>query len=320
MAVELVTNNASSSLNGAINNSVTSLVVASASGFPSTGNFRILIDSEILLVTAVAGTTFTVTRGVEGTSAASHIDTSAVTHILTAAGLKAFRGDALLSGVYASLPSPGTSGRLYLPTDGPYLLRDNGSAWDAFGPVQKLYVPDSSLFSWINQGGASVSTTGGPIVLNVPASGAKNNRVRVKSAPATPYTITARIQGVAFPSDYWNFGLLFRESGSGKLHTYQIGHISNVTMNSSKFTDPSTFSAFYLSASVVSLPMGVPEWLRIADDGTSRICSFSYDGVNFHPFHTVGRTDFLTADQVGFFGNSENSLPVTVTLSSYLEG
>ncbi len=89
MATEKLANNASTTLNGNINNSTTSVVVTSASGFPTSGNFRILIGNEILLVTAVSGTTFTVaTRGsIESTGAASHATGSQVTHILTAGAL-----------------------------------------------------------------------------------------------------------------------------------------------------------------------------------------------------------------------------------------
>jgi hypothetical protein len=49
----------------------TSITVASSSGFPTSGTFNVLIGSEILTVTAVAGTTWTVLRGQEGTTAAT---------------------------------------------------------------------------------------------------------------------------------------------------------------------------------------------------------------------------------------------------------
>lgn len=61
-----------STLNGAINSAVTSLVVALAHPFPTTVPFTILIDSEQIRVTAVSSTTFTVTRGYNSTTAASH--------------------------------------------------------------------------------------------------------------------------------------------------------------------------------------------------------------------------------------------------------
>lgn len=98
--MEQFANSASSTLNGTISSSVTSLTVASASTFPSSGNFRIIVDSEIMLVTAVSTNTFTVTRGYESTVAASHTSGVAVTHILTAGSLTQAKYDAL--GVWPS--------------------------------------------------------------------------------------------------------------------------------------------------------------------------------------------------------------------------
>jgi phage tail sheath protein FI len=58
---------------GGIGAADTSLTVASAAGFPTTGSFTILVDTEAMTVTAGAGTTtWTVTRGVNGTTAATH--------------------------------------------------------------------------------------------------------------------------------------------------------------------------------------------------------------------------------------------------------
>ena len=51
----------------------TSMTVASASQFPSAGNYDVLIDTEIITVTAGQGTgTWTITRGARGTTAATH--------------------------------------------------------------------------------------------------------------------------------------------------------------------------------------------------------------------------------------------------------
>ena len=64
-------------LSGSINNSTTSVTVTALSGFPNTTPWTAIIDKdtaseEVVTVTAVAGTTLTVTRGVDGTSAVSH--------------------------------------------------------------------------------------------------------------------------------------------------------------------------------------------------------------------------------------------------------
>jgi hypothetical protein len=64
----------------------TSLTVTSSATFPA-APFRVVIDTELMLVTVVSGTTWTVTRGVESTTAATHASGTAVYAVLTAAGI-----------------------------------------------------------------------------------------------------------------------------------------------------------------------------------------------------------------------------------------
>lgn len=86
---ENIANNFQTTLSSGIDDVTTSIGVASATGAPSE-NFRIIIDSEIMLVTAVSGTTWTVTRGVESTTAATHSNGANVAHVLTAGGLNQY--------------------------------------------------------------------------------------------------------------------------------------------------------------------------------------------------------------------------------------
>src|SRR5688572_18240438 len=80
-----------STLDGFIDAAVTTLDLAAGTGvlFPSTGDFRIRIDNEILIVTARASDTLTVTRGAETTTAAVHLDESEVNLVVTAGALEA---------------------------------------------------------------------------------------------------------------------------------------------------------------------------------------------------------------------------------------
>ena len=72
-------------LNGAINNSVTTITVDSTTGFAATGT--LLIDSELITYTGKTGTDFTgCTRGASGTTAASHLDNATVFDALTFVG------------------------------------------------------------------------------------------------------------------------------------------------------------------------------------------------------------------------------------------
>jgi hypothetical protein len=87
---ERFANNASTTLSAAVETTDgTSISVTSAAApFPQTAQFRIIIDSEIFIVTDGAGTTtWTVTRGAESTTAATHLNGAAVTHVLTAGAL-----------------------------------------------------------------------------------------------------------------------------------------------------------------------------------------------------------------------------------------
>lgn len=87
--MERFSNDAATTLNGAITNVAVSLVVASATKFPTAAPFRIRVENEIILVGAVSGTTFsTLTRGVEGTTAAAHATAAIVEHVLTAGALE----------------------------------------------------------------------------------------------------------------------------------------------------------------------------------------------------------------------------------------
>lgn len=97
MAEQLFNDLTSVALNGAIDNSQTSITVSAS--LSVSGNFRIRIDDELLQVTAVATTTWTVVRGVESSVAASHLDTSVIHIVATAAGLNQWLADTASLGV-----------------------------------------------------------------------------------------------------------------------------------------------------------------------------------------------------------------------------
>lgn len=81
---------------GTLTSGATSLTVATLPTYVSSAQFRIRIDDEIMIVTAIGGTgnkTWTVTRGAEGTAAASHADGSNVYLVPTAGGLGQWLND-----------------------------------------------------------------------------------------------------------------------------------------------------------------------------------------------------------------------------------
>lgn len=99
MRVEQVTNGASGSVAvGAGSGQLigdTTLTLPSYVGFPTSGQFRVLISSEIELITDASVTPYPVTRGVEGTTAAPHAATAPVVNILTQGAVDALLGTSL---------------------------------------------------------------------------------------------------------------------------------------------------------------------------------------------------------------------------------
>ena len=76
-------------LSSSITNSATSITVAAVTGFPGSFPYTLIIDQdtsdqEIVEVTAAAGTTLTVTRGVDSSVAVAHDAGSAVNHGVSA--------------------------------------------------------------------------------------------------------------------------------------------------------------------------------------------------------------------------------------------
>jgi len=319
--VEQFANDAQTTLNGAINNSVTSVTVTSATGFPTIGNFRVVVESEIMLVTSVSGNVFTVVRGQEGTTAAAHADLADIAQVVTKGSMAAFRSDSVVWDTYANRPAAGYAGRLHLVTDDVTGAYDDGSVWRPFGIVHKFTAPVNANYAWVNQGSATVSTSQDGILLSAPTNSGDGLRIRKKAAPATPYTITAFMAFNTYPQNYNSVGLCFRESSSGKLHTFGVTYSGNLYLGSTKWNSETSFGSDY--ANQPAVPTGIMRgagWIRIGDDGTNRKCWYSSDGKTWLQYHTISRTDFMTANEVGFFMNINNTTyPGTLTLLSWKE-
>lgn len=214
-----------------------------------------------------------------------------------------------------SEPGSPSEGDLFFPTNGFYVKRYSGSAWQPWGPLFPLTKPVLADFAWINQGTATV-TDYGALSLYAPAVSGDQIRILKKPAPSTPYTIIVCFLPTLLDTNYMHLGLVWRQSSDGKLVTFQYSQSG--FMNVNKFNNPTSYNnAYYVSPAI---PLRGPVWFRAQDTGTVRICSVSGDGVNWMQLHSVGRTDFLTADEIGFYANSNNSTyPAAINLLSWYE-
>jgi len=283
-------NNGATTLNGGIDNSVTSLTVTTGSVLPSTGNFRIIIGSEVMICIARSTNTLTVIRGQEGTSAASHSDTDPVNMIYTNQGMTRLFQDHV-----------GLFGSANVPPIG-LLVADDG--------VTPLVASD---FTWVNQDSASVTDRGGTILMTVPERAGVSVNAQERSAPSTPYTYRMAmragcISGATDSKPF--FGVGFRESSSGKLvligvlleKFFQEGPQVRIT----RYSSPTTGFTNVVAPAPLNIVDDVV-WFKIENDGTNTIFYMSFDGIEWLTVLSESKTSYFAGDpdKVCWFGNNQ---------------
>lgn len=310
---EQYANNAATTLNGTITSGALSLVVLSATAFPTTGNFQIIIEDEIIQVTAVAGTTFTIVRGREGTTAAAHSSGATVTQVLTRDSLLRVGSRIHHRDTYANRPAAQYEGRIFLPSNGQALERDTGSAYNQYGPIWPLdYPPAVASWTQVNPGAATFTETAGGIRIAAPAASGNSRRMLTRAIPTVPYKITALVIPEIHNVNFNMCGMGWRESGTGKIMYAAIYFVAapTIRLSSTRATGPTGGQTDYATEDGY-FPRD--QWfLQIEDDNTNRIVRYSFNGVDFITLHTRARTDFdggaaVTIDQNFMFCDAINA-------------
>ena len=286
MAQERKVNRGESTLDGAINNSVTSLDVNDASSFPSSPQFRILIDDEIMLVTAVSSNTFTVTRAAEGPgAAASHSDAAEVKLVETEAGQVRFQRDW------------------------------SNPLWGLGKPMQLLDSSGNTLtassFTDVNfSAGTKTDLASGSIYVERGTQAASNSYAIIKkAAPTAPWTLRVGFIPNLLNElgDFPSCGVVVRDSSTGEFYSFQIRvSADGVWIQVVKLTSPTVSSTSFLAFQDWVGGSGIV-WFEIEDNNTNLIFKYSADGVNFIVLGQEPRTTFLTPDEIGVAINNFGS-------------
>jgi hypothetical protein len=269
-------NRSSTTLNGAINNSVTSITVADGSVFPSVGNFRLICESEIMICTARSGNSLTVVRGQDGSSAASHSDGTTISMIYSQQGMSRLLQDS--DGLF------GYSGRP--PMLGIY--DDDGST-----------ILDSADFTWVNQGGATVTDRGGTMLMKVPIDAGFNVRALERTTPSTPYTYITAFRVICLGDSDCAPSIVagFRETSSGKLMIFRF--LSQPFFSPGDrvaATRASSPTAHFTSLSVANVNcVGDYLWVKVENNGTNIKFYISPDGVEWLLYFSESKTAYFSA-------------------------
>ncbi len=205
-------------------------------------------------------------------------------------------------------------GTIYCVTDeGNILERSTGSVWQAYSPAPgqaPVTAPVDSQFSWVNQGTSTVTVNAdNSIFMKILGAAGTSYKLRVKTVTA-PYTVTAGFRWAGPVTDFHQFGLVLYDGT--KFTSYFIACVSTITATlplfmSQDFANVTTFTSNNLVSATNKTCISSPIWLRIADDNTNKIFSYSPDGYNFMTLFSETRTTFLTATHVGFGGETENA-------------
>jgi hypothetical protein len=250
----------------------TTIYVSSAANLPSKGNFRLVIDSEIVLVTAVGGTTLTVTRAQEGTVAVAHSSGAPVLHVNTRGALDQ------------------TLQRIFTPTL----------------PVVPL-VPDPSVFTaQYVQAGGTLDNANDALTIFSPAAIAGGTWYDKAFAYSPPYTVTWDLSLSLPPGGgaHWGGVYLADSSHNAEVAFWQYSS-GNLIMNIYKATGINTstpgfptglFTAF---AQWQSAATGLFR-VRVVDDNTNLKWYLQLDGIHWTQIYTEARTATITPARVGF--------------------
>lgn len=203
-----------------------------------------------------------------------------------------------------------------------FLINPTG-AQSAF--TAPFVTPSDSGFSWVNQGSATIDTTNNRLTIAVPNEGATGYqwRMRVKTAPSRPYTLTAAFLLMGYEGGgQSNAGIIWRESSSGKLH---IGQAETTVTNDyhqrwGYYTDPTTYGGASRGiANGVAFSWGEIVWMKFAYTSGSpgtRTMHFSTDGFTWVlKGSEAGNTD-IVPDQIGFgCSNSSSATDNTMAMT-----
>lgn len=333
---EQLANNAITTLNGGITSTATSLIVNSAALFPTSPQFRILVDSELMLVTGVSGTTFTVSRGVESTTQTSHNSGANVALVLTVGAIQQFRADTVKVGTFANRPAAGNAGRIYYPTNSNMIFVDNGASWTPIGPYVPLNpVPAANTFTIYNTAGNAtiVDDNGGLFITGLSLStGGQDGTIFGQANPGgtgTAYTLIVGFNTIPGESNGVAGSYNFSCAGVGIYNVANNQFRSMISYGDStgafrlQLRGATGFRAATTNTfDVGGYPWinGPMLWMRIVDDGTTnRTWSVSSDGRHFTKLATEARTTGFTSqpDRIGIYISTESVADVHMNILSY---
>jgi len=293
---EQLLNDITTTLNGAINDSVTTATLTDGSGYPLDGDYRLMLSKmEIVKVTSRTGNVVTMERGVDGSPPLPHGNGCEVVAVITQEGIDQYVRDFIEPAAFDRPPHR--------------LLNKTGVTLT------------KSDFTEVNFGtSSSIDDPAGGITIAMQPGTNPQQRLLLKSAPATPYTVTAHmLLGPGQTNSTENIAnLVFRETSSGKLSLLGFRPGDNTFVF---YLDTPTSVGTAPSSISIDCPHRHDAWLRLEADGTNLKFSISYDGFNFFEVKSdLNAFHFDSApNEIGWGGDNQGADGESVHLLSWAE-
>lgn len=167
--------------------------------------------------------------------------------------------------------------------------------------------PGSSLdpkWTWVNQSTATAAVSNSCLIMSIGGTGAVNENLLVQTAPATPWTITAKVfafgnaRGVSGAG--CRMGLVARDSVSGHFYTHGfIGNGGNASIGPGWYTNTTTWANFTGLGAFSTWTNYV--YFRISYAAPTTSFLWSFDGVKFF---LLGTSTSYAPDQIGLLVDS----------------
>jgi hypothetical protein len=299
VAHEQLVNSAITTVADELSSAATSMVVVNAGGFPAEGNFRICVETEVMLVTNVSGSTFTVVRGTDDTTAAVHHVDAQVFAVATADGLNRMISEQIST---------------FAPERPPFKLMDSSGV--------TLTLTD---FTQVNVNTTTAADGPGGCITLAQTANTLDNPGKILRSLTAPWTVTGafRMSNLADATNVSHFGPCWRRSATSEYVVYGFRPFDPLDTNKLRcqlFNDDLA-QTLLGNAHRVNHSIGAVHWFKVEDNTTNINVSYSVDGINFVQFYTKASATDLGAvpDQVGFYTNNLSDFAGTVQLLAWIE-
>jgi len=206
-------------------------------------------------------------------------------------------GGSASSGTFANLPSCTTAGTIYVFTNSYYTSAIcDGVSWSYVAPgAGTASLPPSTGWTYVNQSGATLDASAGPVVWSLPTSGGSGRFIlRTPTFTSPPWSYVIGMTVWAANSNFYDDGLVVRASGSGNF----VG-VALATGVTRFFPVGGTTDA--TGAGILNSGGGTPLRFKITNDGVtvSAYVSYTNQPTNWILAGTDTAANLGTIDGVG---------------------